>query len=429
MQRVPFPARRQPAQHQLRQGPGYGRLQTVHVVRHPRVRGGCVLPDSLHPRPHRLQVGLQCVDRVARVAAIQEVEPSAAGHAFSVGWIHRPVVDLQRPVVEGVLAELVPAVVAVHLREQPPSVDPLRVRVDGLDDAAPDVDVPPVSGHQQRVGEAVGGAPGRGPAVRGLAAGGIVDRESPAVDAAVPLAVALAADRPVQSDVARDDPAVRLGALDPGVDIVDQPVAVAPLARQGVRIEGEGRRAHVERMVAHDVVVVLEVLEHLLVVSLAVSGIEPALDFDGVSGPVQGRGLAHQRSAAAVEHAADDLVLRVVVGRGGVVAHVEARVTSRTDCQGVVVWVRQPLEKEDREPLAVVEPVEHDREFLVVHAIAGEWHLGCPGLGVLLEMALPTLLVQLQDDVRSAESVEHRPIEHVLRRVVRAVVASPPGHA
>ena len=62
-------------------------------------------------------------------------------------------------------------------------------------------------------------------------------------------------------------------------------------------------------MVADDVVVVLEVVEHLLVRPLAVAEAEAVLDLDRVAGPVVSRRLAQQRPAAAVEQAADDLVL------------------------------------------------------------------------------------------------------------------------
>ena len=67
-------------------------------------------------------------------------------------------------------------------------------------------------------------------------------------------------------------------------------------------------------MVADDVVVIVEVIEHLGVRGLAMPRPKAILDFDRISGPVDGRCLAEQRAATAVEHAADDLVLRVVVG-------------------------------------------------------------------------------------------------------------------
>ena len=77
-------------------------------------------------------------------------------------------------------------------------------------------------------------------------------------------------------------------------------------------------------MVADDVVVVLEVVEHLLVGAFAVPELEAVLDLDRVAGPVEPGRLAQQRPAAAVEQAADDLVLRVVVRRAGIFVQVEA---------------------------------------------------------------------------------------------------------
>ncbi len=163
-------------------------------------------------------------------------------------------------------------------------------------------------------------------------------------------------------------------------------------------------------MVADDVVVVLEVVEHLLVVALAVPGLEAILDFDRVAGPVEGRRLAQQRPAAAVEHAADDLVLGIVVGRAGVFVHVEAGVAADPLAEGAVVGIGQPLQVEDGQPFAVVQPVEHDGELFVVHAVAGERDLRRLGQRVLPQMSFPGLLVKLQHTVGAAQGVQDRPV-------------------
>ena len=59
--------------------------------------------------------------------------------------------------------------------------------------------------------------------------------------------------------------------LPPGVDVFEEPVAVLRLVRQHVGVEGQRGGQQVLRMVADDVVVVLEVGEHLLVAALAVA--------------------------------------------------------------------------------------------------------------------------------------------------------------
>ena len=57
----------------------------------------------------------------------------------------------------------------------------------------------------------------------------------------------------------------------PGIDVFEQPVLVLRFVREGVGVEGQRGRQQVLRVVADDVVVVLEVGEHLLVVALAVA--------------------------------------------------------------------------------------------------------------------------------------------------------------
>ena len=179
-------------------------------------------------------------------------------------------------------------------------------------------------------------------------------------------------------------------------------------------------------MVADDIVVVLEVSQHLFVVSFAVTEAEPVFDFDRVAGPVQRRRLAKQRASAAVEQAANDLVLGVVVRRARVLVHVEPGEPPNAPLEGRVFGVGKPAQVEQSEPFAVVLPVEHDREFLVVHPVPGKRHLDRLGLRVLPEVAFPRLLVHLEHDVRSPERMQHRPTGTVLGRIVRPVIAAPP---
>ncbi len=208
------------------------------------------------------------------------------------------------------------------MRVERPAAFYLRVGIDRVDLLAPGVQEAVVAGEEERVAEAVD------PhvvivAIHGPARDGIDDRESPAVHAAVPLAAAGAADRAVEADIGRDDPAVVDHPLAPGADVVEDPLLVAVLVGEHVGVERQVGGAQVQGVIADDVVVVLEVLEHLGVAVLAVAEPEPALDLDRVAGPVEGRRLAEQGAPAAVEQAADDLDLRIVIRRAGIVAQVE----------------------------------------------------------------------------------------------------------
>ena len=111
------------------------------------------------------------------------------------------------------------------------------MRVDEVEHPAPEVDVAPVAGQQQRVGKRERRAPVVGAVGELAVARHLQHREAPAVDAAVPAVAAL--DRAVEADAGRDQAAVLLGALDPGVDVLEHPVAVPLLA--GQRVGGRGR--------------------------------------------------------------------------------------------------------------------------------------------------------------------------------------------
>src|SRR4029078_1548320 len=94
-------------------------------------------------------------------------------------------------------------------------------------------------------------------------------------------------------------------------------------------------------MVADDVGVVLEMVEHLLIRPLAMTQAEAMLDLNRVTRPVQRRRLPQQRPSAAVEQALDDLVLRVIVWRLGIFVHVKAGIAADTALQVRVLWLRQ----------------------------------------------------------------------------------------
>ena len=181
-------------------------------------------------------------------------------------------------------------------------------------------------------------------------------------------------------------------------------------------------------MIADNVVVVLEMLEHLLVASLGVAEVEAVLDLDGVAGPVQRGRLAQQRAAAAVEETANDLVLGIVVGRPRIFVEIKAREAADAATEGPVVRVGKPLHVEGRQSLAVVQPVEHDRELLVVHSIPSEGNFLRPGGGVLPEVPLPGFLVEPEDAIGCAEGVQNGPVRTVLDGVVGSVIAAPAFH-
>ena len=87
------------------------------------------------------------------------------------------------------------------------------------------------------------------------------------------------------------------------------------------------------------------------------------------------------------------------------------------------------MQEEGRKPFAVVEPVEHDGKLFVVHSLAGHGYFDGFCLGVLLQMALPAELVQIENIVVGAQGVKYRPVEQVFGCVVGAIVAAPARNA
>ena len=254
------------------------------------------------------------------------------------------------------------------------------------------------------------------------------DREAPTIRPTPPLAVTFAAQRAVQPDIRRDDPVVVHHPLPPRVCVPGQPLQVSGLPRQHICVEHQARRPHVERMVARYVVVILEVVQHLLVGALAVEQHKAMLDLDGVARPVERRCLAQHRPATPVVHAADDPVLRVIVGRTGVVTHVKTRIATHPFLEVRSIRVGQPHQVEHRHRFAIVQPIADGRELLVIHPIACKWHIVGFGLGVLAQMSFPRQPAHVDQAIVAAQRVQHRPFRQVLDGVVRPVVAAPARH-
>ena len=165
-------------------------------------------------------------------------------------------------------------------------------------------------------------------------------------------------------------------------------------------------------MVADDIGVVFEVGQHLLEVALSVQGNEALLHLvERIAGPIERRGLAQQRSAAAVEQALDDFVFGIVVGSLGIVAHVKSGEAPHPLLKGLLAWIHQSVQVERRQPFSVVHPVEHHREFAVVHPVPGKGDFRGFGLGVLLEMPLPCQLAHIVQMGPTSQYVEHGPVD------------------
>ena len=122
-------------------------------------------------------------------------------------------------------------------------------------------------------------------------------------------------------------------------------------------------------------------------------------------------------------------MLRIVVLCLRVLIHIESGVTPRTVPEVHIVRIRQSLQIEDGQALAVVEPVQAHRELFIDHPVPGQRHLDGLRLRILQEVAFPSQFVHVQNTVRSANRVQDGPAREILDRVVRTVVAAPSGHA
>ena len=74
---------------------------------------------------------------------------------------------------------------------------------------------------------------------------------------------------PSEPDFGRNDAVVALGAFDRGVDVVDQLVAVTCFTGMGEHVELHAGGSQVERMAASYIFITDIVVEHVLIVALA----------------------------------------------------------------------------------------------------------------------------------------------------------------
>lgn len=82
-----------------------------------------------------------------------------------------------------------------------------------------------------------------------------------------------------------------------------------------------------------------------------------SLNFDGITYPIQARGLARKWTTAAVKTTTDDLVLGIIVRRLGIFVHVEACEALSANLKRSIVWRRKALEKKSRIAFPIVEPI------------------------------------------------------------------------
>ena len=237
-----------------------------------------------------------------------------------------------------------------------------------------------------------------------------------------------AADSSVEIDEARDDAAVLLHAIEPGIHVLENPLLVLRLAREQIRVQRQRRRDQIQKVIADDVGVFLVVGEELFERRLAVLRFE-RLDVERIAHPVERRRFSKHRPAAAVLHAADDLVRGIVVGRFRVLAHVEAGESARALLIFGVGRNRQAHAVEELQPFAVVHPVGLNDELLVVHALARDGDVGRPRLGVLREQTFVALRKHREDVVARAERMQFGPVIEILERIIRAVVRAPADEA
>ena len=130
------------------------------------------------------------------------------------------------------------------------AVDDLPLSVHIVDLLPQSVDVPLVLREEKRDAESDPRAAHDAIVVRILRSIVVLRPEVPAVNSAPPLAVPLAADRSIETDVAGKIASILLRALDPGIDVLKDPIAILRLSREEVGRQGKVRRQHVLRMIA-----------------------------------------------------------------------------------------------------------------------------------------------------------------------------------
>ena len=219
-----------------------------------------------------------------------------------------------------------------------------------------------------------------------------------------------------------------MGALDPGVRVLLDPFLVLGIAGGRVGVERHGGGGQVQGYVALDVAVGLEVEQVVVEVAVAAPRLEAPLDLERIAGPVDRLRRAQHRAAAAVQDAADDAVLGVIVGLRrlvGVARKVEAGEAADALPPDQVPRLAEPLLEQAVVSLAVVHPVEAGGELLVVHAVGAQPGDRGLGFGVLPDVAVHAAAEQLQHLLGAAKGVEVGPVGHVLRGIVGAVQGAP----
>ena len=164
--------------------------------------------------------------------------------------------------------------------------------------------------------------------------------------------------------------------------------------------------------------------KHFVKAALVVAECE-LRNVERVANPVESSGLSQHRSTAPVNQAADEFVLRIVVLRFGVLAHVEARKPAGALLVFRVVGDGKTHSVEDSQSFTVVHPVGLRAELLVIHPAEAGGHLRGFRLGVLPKHSFDTFHVQPKDFIAPAERVKFRPSGEVFERVVGSVICAP----
>ena len=77
----------------------------------------------------------------------------------------------------------------------------------------------------------------------------------------------------------------------------------------------------------------------------------------------------------------------------------------------------------------MVKPVKTSREVFIIHARSGNGHIDGDGFGILLDVAFPSLFVEVEDVLGATQGVYHGVTGEVFNGVVGAIVAAPTGDA
>ncbi|MNE52744.1 hypothetical protein D3C80_1474320 [compost metagenome] len=98
-------------------------------------------------------------------------------------------------------------------------------------------------------------------------------------------------------------------------------------------------------------------------------------------------------------------MLRIIVRRGRVLAHIESGEAAGAIAEARIVRVGKALDVEQRHLFGMMLPVQLDVELLEEHAVAGDLDLGGLRRGELAQVAFPSLGVHGLDAVGGADGV------------------------